>query len=218
MRKPELVFIAGCNAAGKSSFIRTRINELSGFEIIMTDVYKGRSKEVFKKALGSGIDIVLETVFNDSSFKDLVDQARDSGYHTSLIVLFLDTPQQSLERVAFRSIEQNGLVISGNNIKINFNESFKNVANYFFYFDQADFIYTGITGKNQLVMSFQKSLLTEYKSNPLKYPQKFAEYSFHHGRLNEEAYTAIMKNMNFDGSNIQKGTQIEEGQGRRFKF
>ena len=69
MRKPELVFIAGCNAAGKSSFIRTRINELSGFEIIMTDVYKGRSKEVFKKALGSGTDIVLETVFNDFSFK-----------------------------------------------------------------------------------------------------------------------------------------------------
>ena len=187
MRKPELVFIAGCNAAGKSSFIRTRINELSGFEIIMTDVYKGRSKEVFKKALGSGTDIVLETVFNDSSFKDLVDQATNAGYHTSLIVLFLDTPQQSLERVAFRSIEQNGLVISGNNIKINDNESFKNVANYFFYFDQADFIYTGITGKNQLVMSFQKSLLTEYKSNPLKYPQKFAEFSFQHGRLNEAA-------------------------------
>ena len=218
MRKPEFVFIAGCNAAGKSSFIRTRINELNGFEIIMTDVYKGRSKEVFKKALQSGVDIVLETVFNDSSFKELVDQARNAGYHTSLIVLFLDTPQQSLERVAFRSIEQNGLFISGNNIKINFNESFKNIANYFFYFDQADFIYTGTTGKNDFVMSFQKSLLTEYKTNSLKYPQKFAEYSFHNGRLNEEAYTTIIKNMNFDSSRIQNGIQLEERQGRRFKF
>ncbi len=44
MRKPELIFIVGCNAAGKSSFIRTRISELYGFEIIMTDVYKGRTK------------------------------------------------------------------------------------------------------------------------------------------------------------------------------
>jgi predicted ABC-type ATPase len=148
----------------------------------------------------------------------LVDQARNAGYHTSLIVLFLDTPQQSLERVAFRSIERNGLVISGNNIKINFNESFKNVANYFFYFDRSDFIYTGKTDKNHLVMSFQKSLLTEYKANQLQYPRKFAEYSFRHGRLNEEAHTAIMKNMNFDGSHIQHGTQIEERQGRRFKF
>ena len=45
MGNPELIFIVGCNAAGKSSFIRTRLNELANFEIIMTDVSKGRSKE-----------------------------------------------------------------------------------------------------------------------------------------------------------------------------
>lgn len=109
MSKPELVFVAGPNAAGKSSFIRTRINELEGCEIIMTDVYKSRSKEVFRQALKSKKDIVLETVFNDSSFKELADQAREAGYHTSLIVLFLESVQHSLERVAFRSIEQSGL-------------------------------------------------------------------------------------------------------------
>jgi predicted ABC-type ATPase len=43
MKQPEFIFVAGCNAAGKSSFIRTRVNELDGFEIIMTDVYKGQS-------------------------------------------------------------------------------------------------------------------------------------------------------------------------------
>jgi uridine kinase len=50
MKVPELIFVSGCNAAGKSTFIRTRLNELSGFEVIMTDVYKGRTKEIFRQA------------------------------------------------------------------------------------------------------------------------------------------------------------------------
>lgn len=198
MRKPELIFIVGCNAAGKSSFIRTRISELHGFEIIMTDVYKGRTKDVFKEALKQGKDIILETVFNDASFKDLVDEARNLNYSTSLIVLFLDSPQHSLERVAFRSIEQSGIIISGGNIKINFNESFKNVATYFIYFDSTDFIYTGITGENFDVMSFKGSRLIIYKATNLQYPQKFAQYSFHNQRLSEEAFGIITANLDFD--------------------
>ena len=83
IKAPELVFVAGCNAAGKSSFIRTRLNELADFEILMTDVYKGRTKELFFNALNSGKNIVLETVFNDESFKDLVDSANNAGYKTS---------------------------------------------------------------------------------------------------------------------------------------
>jgi len=90
MKTPNCIFVAGCNAAGKSSFIRTRINQLQSFEIIMTDVYKSRSKDVFNQAIAKKKDIILETVFNDPSFKDLVDNARNNGYYCSLIVLFLD--------------------------------------------------------------------------------------------------------------------------------
>ena len=79
MKTPELIFVAGCNASVKSTFIRTRLNELSGFEIIMTDVYKGRTKEIFEKALYRKKDILGETVCNDESFKNLVDQARKAG-------------------------------------------------------------------------------------------------------------------------------------------
>jgi len=132
MQIPQLIVVAGCNAAGKSSFIRTRISELPDFEIIMTDVYKGRSKAVFNTALDDKKNSILETVFNDASFKDLVDEARSVGYKTSLIVLFLDSIQQSVERVAFRKIKQDGLIITGGNIGINFNKSFKNVAEDFF--------------------------------------------------------------------------------------
>lgn len=163
--------VAGCNAAGKSSFIRSRLDQLEGFEIVMTDVYKGRSKEIVSASLKERKNIILETVFNDSSFKDLVDQARDYGYDTSLIVLFLDTPKESMDRVAARSTEQNGLMISGNNVKLNFNESFKNVASYYFYFDESDFVYTGITGQNNLVIGFAKTQLMVYRETDLTYPQ-----------------------------------------------
>ena len=57
-KKPELIFVVGCNASGISTFIRTRLNELSKFEIIMADAYKGRTKEVFIDALNTRKNIV----------------------------------------------------------------------------------------------------------------------------------------------------------------
>ena len=197
MEDPRLILIAGCNAAGKSTFIRTRLNELEKFEVFMTDVYKHRTKELVRKAITQRKDILIETVFNDESFKDLVELAKNAGYQTSLIVLFLDNLQQSFDRVAFRLVQQNGLTISDGNVKINFNESFKNIATYFFYFDRSDFIYTGLGEVNQLVMTFHKSELLVYNSNDLDYPQKFATYSFQKQRLNEDAYNIITSNKNF---------------------
>ncbi len=197
MKKPEFIMVAGCNAAGKSSFIRTRLNEMEGFEILMTDVYKGRTKELVKDAIKVRKDILIETVFNDPSFKILVDEARNTGYQTTLIVLFLDNLQQSIDRVAFREMQQSRIKISGSNVKINFNESFKNIATYFFYFDRSDFIYTGIGEVNQLIMTFQKGVLIAYHSNQLDYPQKFASYSLQKDRLTEPFYNIITSNKDF---------------------
>jgi len=157
----------------------------------MTDVYKSRTKELAKQTISAGVNILIETVFNDESFKDLADQARNARYQTSMIVLFLDNIQQSTNRVAVRGIQQSGITISSGNIKINFNESFKNIANYFFYFDQSDFVYTGEGGINKLIMHFKKGELLIYHANDLIYPQKFANYSFHNHRLNEVAYSIL---------------------------
>jgi hypothetical protein len=63
-------------------------------------------------------------------------------------------------------------MISGGNIKLNFNESFKNLAQYFLYFDQSDLIYTDITGTYKHRLSFSKSMLTFNASNELQYPIK----------------------------------------------
>jgi predicted ABC-type ATPase len=203
MKALELIFVSGCNAAGKSTFIRTRLNELSGFEIIMTDVYKARTKDVFRQAIKQKKSIILETVFNDVSFKDLIDECRDAGYFSSLVTLFLDSPKQSTDRVAVRGMQQSGITISGSNVNINFNESFKNIATYFFYFDRSYFVYTGTGGKNQQIMLFEKSRLIEYNANNLKYPQLFAQYSFSKQRLSDEAYGLIKANVTYKNNKIQ---------------
>lgn len=202
MEQPRFFFVAGCNAAGKSSFIRTRFNQLADFEVIMTDVYKGRSKDVCREALSNGRNVVLETPFNNESFVEFVELARKKGYYTSLIVLFLDNPQHSIERVANRVLEQNGLYISGDNIKWNFSESFKNVANYFLYFDRTDFIYTGIAGNNEQIMSFRKSEIARYKSNDLEYPQKFAHFSNSWHRLSLECRDIIFLNQDYENKDL----------------
>lgn len=197
MKKTELIFVAGCNAAGKSTLIRSRLNELEGFEVLMTDVYKARTKDLIKQAIINGKNIIIETVFNDSSFIELVDLANNSNYNTSLIVLFLDNLQQSINRVAFRGTQQSGITISGSNIQINFNESFKNIAKYFFYFDRSDFIYTGAGQINHPIMSFKKGELLMYQSSELNYPKKFAAYGFQINRLDKDAYSIITTNIDF---------------------
>ena len=192
--KLEFIMVAGCNAAGKSTFIRSRLNELAQFEILMTDVYKARTKELAREAIAQRKNFLVETVFNDASFTELADEARCAGYKTSLIVLFLDELQQSLSRVAVRGIKQSGISITGGNVKINFNESFKNVANYFFYFDRSDFLYTGAGGTNLSIVTFSKRKMLRYNKNEFEYVKKFASYSFSEGRLTEESYKIIMLN------------------------
>jgi len=55
-----------------SSFIRSRLNDLTGFEVVMTGVYKSRSKPVIRYAIQQEKSLIIVTVLNDTSFKDLV--------------------------------------------------------------------------------------------------------------------------------------------------
>lgn len=218
MRQPEFVMVAGCNAAGKTSFIRSRMAELPDFEIIMTDVYKSRTKTVFREALQERKDVIMETVFNDASFRELVDAARHAGYHTSLVVLFLDNPRESIDRVAFRSLQQNGLTISGNNIRLNFNESFKNIATYYFYFNRADFIYTGIADENHHIMGFEGLRLTEYRQTDLVYPQKFAQFAHQQDRLDPGSFQSIKANQDYQAEPAQQSPSAKQKISRKFKL
>ena len=104
--------------------------------------------------------------------------------------------------MANRVIEQNGLYISGNNIKLNFNESFKNVAQYYHYFDRSDFIYTGNANENELLMRFENAGLSLFRKNNLQFPQKFAHYAFQWKRLTEDAYQIIKANEDYRGPDL----------------
>lgn len=203
MPKPDLIFITGCNAAGKSSLIRTHLSLFSDFEIIMTDVYKGRSKEIFKDAVFGGKNIILETPFNNEGFKDLIDLSRAHDYQSTLIVLFLKSHVHSLERVAARRNFENGLFISAEEVEFNFIENFKNVAKYFPYFEESFFVYTGEKDKNQMIMKFQQDTLVEYKSNDFVFVQKFAEYSFYLERLTKKDFDTISTNKNYESEFVK---------------
>jgi len=213
MDKPELVFVTGPNASGKSSFIRTRISQLATFDIIMPDVYKSRTFEVFENSLKSRNDIALETVFNEQRYKNLIDKARNAGYHTRLIALFLNNPQNSLDRSNQRRVNENGLPISKGNVLLNFNENFKNVAYYYFYFDQTDFIYTGTNNENLNIMTFQEQALIRYQYNEFSYIKQFAEFSYVKDRLTKEAFDIISLNNDYS-----KNLNFKDDESRRFKL
>ncbi|MET4080199.1 putative ABC-type ATPase [Pedobacter sp. UYP30] len=198
MSQPELFVVTGPNAAGKSSFIRSRLNDFSGFEIIMTGVYKDRTREVFTKAIQLKKSIVLETVFNNQSFIDFIAEAKKANYKLSLICLFLNNPQQSLNRVVLRYLEQSGLEISKGNVEINFMENFKNVSNFHFVFDRADFIYTGNKNQNENLMTLKGLEIIAYKENESTFLQLFAKYALSRDKLSKEAFDIIVKNIDFN--------------------
>jgi predicted ABC-type ATPase len=197
MGSPDLIFVTGCNAAGKSSLIRTHLSLFPDYEVIMTDAYKARAQEVFKDAVAARKNIILETPFNNEGFKSLIDFAKNSGYQSTFIVLFLKTHKQSLERVAARRTFENGLFISEGNVEYNYIENFKNVAKYFPYFDETFFVYTGMKDRNQLVMKFQQDKLVEYRTNDFVFVQKLAEYSFQLQRLNTNDFEIIVQNKDY---------------------
>lgn len=197
MTKRNLYVVTGPNAAGKSSFIRSRLSDFEDFEIIMTDVYRERTKEVFYSALQNHKNIVFETVFNNSSFGKLVEDAKKAGYHTNLIVLFLNSPDQSLKRVAIRYLEQSGLDITKGNVDINFHENFKNITFYHYYFDQVDFVYTGNKDKNEKIMTLRGLELYSYRSCNHQFIKAFSKYAFRNDRLSEAAFNIISLNVDF---------------------
>ncbi len=211
MERPELIFVTGCNAAGKSSLIRSHRGELPDYEVIMTDVYKGRSREVFKEAIRLRKYIILETSFNDEGFKDLIDLANNADYKSTLVTLFLRSPAQSLERVANRKALENGLHISAGNVEHNFMENLRNVSKYYAYFEESYFIYTGEVHRNQLIIRFEKERLVEYKANDLAYVQKFAEMAYHNQVLDRGELEIIAADRDF--------VMAERvGQGKKFKI
>lgn len=192
----QLIIVSGCNAAGKSTFIRSRINQFEDFKIIMPDVYKSKTYEIFLQALSQGENIVLENILREKEVFQMIYKANEKNYKISLFQLFLKSPAKSQERVSFRALTEGSYNIDKEAVKINFDSNFKNLANSYYLFDEAYFIYTGIKNKNELILSFQKGKLVHYTKNDLTYIQVFADYIKSIGK-DLEGFDYIKKNESY---------------------
>ena len=172
----SLIIVSGCNAAGKSTFIRSRINQFENYCIIMPDVYKSGTYTVFQDALGRNDNIVLENILRDDEVFLMLKKAKEKKYNITLFQLFIKSPSFSLERVSFRAINENGSSIEKLAVQMNFDVNFKNLANSYYLFDTAYFLHTGTINQNQLIVTFKNGKLVEYKSNELSWIQYFADY------------------------------------------
>ncbi|NRF39681.1 hypothetical protein [Pedobacter foliorum] len=206
--KPELIIVSGCNAAGKSTFIRSRINQLEDYQIIMPDAFRENTYPILRQSILAAKHIILENILSDTNIFPLIDLAIQKGYNLTLFQLFIESPSASLERVGLRRIEENGLNITKEEVKLNFDLNFKNLANCYYYFNNAHFIHTGIKHENELIMSFEKGVLIDYKQNPLSYIQYFNEYVRSIGK-DISGYEIIKVNKDYSKNSFNKPTFLK---------
>lgn len=158
---------------------------------------------MLKQSILATKHIVLENILSDTNIFPLIDLAIQKDYNLTLFQLFITSPSASLERVGLRRIEENGLNISKEEVKINFDLNFKNLANCYYYFNQAHFIHTGIKHENELIMSFEKGILSHYKHNSFSYIQYFNDYSRSIGK-DINGYEIIKQNENYSNETFRE--------------
>ena len=114
MQHPQLIFLAGSNGAGKSTFYDEHLAHL-GYAFLNADIFKNESGVTDREAQGfmdgarqsyleSGQSFVTETVFSDPHGAKLnfLREALDRGYEVHLIYIGLDSPEASDARVFTR--------------------------------------------------------------------------------------------------------------------
>lgn len=122
-RVPVLIFLAGANGAGKSTFFAEYLGEL-GLPFVNADVFGGmlraadptappeaidrrafdRAEETRAALLEAGVSFCTETVFSDSRHAklDFLERARASGYAVFLVFIGLESADLSIGRVMHR--------------------------------------------------------------------------------------------------------------------
>ena len=133
-----------------------------------------------------------------------------------MVQLFLDSPNDSLDRANRRRVFENGLAISKDTVLINFNENFKNFAHYYFYFNKVDLIFNGGINEAINLMTFQGMDLIRYLNNDFDFIKKFAQYAYRNDRLHKNAFDIIVANQSYPKV-IDKQEQ-ESKQNRRFNI
>lgn len=117
MYNKKLFIIAGANGSGKTTLAKELLPEyglifINADEIARNinphDIHSVRvsaGKEVFKKldeCLNSGISFAIETTLSGNFLIKYIKKAKELGYQTTIIYVFLDTPQFNIKRVKVR--------------------------------------------------------------------------------------------------------------------
>jgi len=117
MDDKKLFIIAGANGSGKTTLAKELLPEydlvfINADEIArsinphnLESVRVSAGKEVFKKldeCLNNGINFAIETTLSGSFLVKYIKKAKEIGYKTTIIYVFLDNPQFNINRIKAR--------------------------------------------------------------------------------------------------------------------
>lgn len=155
---PDLIVIAGCNGAGKSTFASSFLPEgLTSFDYdrIFTENYNSlpdiELREMFaknqttkdfefsvEKALANKADFCYETNF-DSHPVYWPQKFKENGYQINLIFFCLDSQEIAKHRIQVRT-EFKGHFVDNKTIDLKWKAGYKNTNSYYKFFDNILFV------------------------------------------------------------------------------
>lgn len=169
--------IGGVNGVGKSSFTGVLKGTRTDLGIII-DVDKitaelggnplagGRAAVTkIQDCLKRGVSFTQETTLSGRKTEVTAKEARELGYTVRLYYVALDTPQESLERIANR-VRRGGHNIPENDVKRRFSGRWEAVSKILPYCDEAEF-YDNDNGFVKVAEYRNGELLTVGESHPV---------------------------------------------------
>ncbi|WPR76013.1 zeta toxin family protein [Algoriphagus sp. NG3] len=186
MEKPQLLVIAGCNGAGKSSYSGILSPEgIAVFDydkhfleiyssIIPTDFQDQMAHNMtFQKletqidqAIDAGRSFAYETNFNsDPLYWPLIFKAK--GYVVNMIYFCLNSVEEAQKRVAIR-VENGGHFVPDSEIMNRFNAGYSNLDEFFVFFDTLHLFNSSTYGKApDYCLTFRKGELVKKSDLPI---------------------------------------------------
>lgn len=186
MEKPQLLVIAGCNGAGKSSY--SRILSPEGIEVFDYDkhfleIYSALIPTDFQdqmahsmayqkletqinQAINTGKSFAYETNFNSEPLHwPLIFKA--AGYEINMIYFCLNSVEEAQKRVAIR-VENGGHFVPDSEIIARFKAGYSNLNEFFGFFDTLHLFNSSTYGKApDYCLTFQKGELVKKADLPI---------------------------------------------------
>lgn len=152
MQRPNLIIIAGCNGAGKSTYSESFTDNIIPFDfdkkylenysslfdselrdVIANNMTSSQFTDQINYAFENNLSFCYETNFNQSPLA-WAQKAKDLGYKLELIFFCLDSLEIAKKRVQYRT-ENNGHFVPDTVIFDRWKEGYKNLNLHFSFFD-----------------------------------------------------------------------------------